>query len=144
MPWQECQKLAAEAITTQRAIAEAIDAAKNIHEAFKNQCPEDWLSLGPRGQVALMNLFESVNCIDLDNLATEDYDLGTTVLALLSRIEEVYRTVGAPGDWGYDHPTGDAARWLYDTIRLLSWHVAGIEQRRRTTKEQASPACREA
>lgn len=112
MPWDECEKLNAATITTEQAVNEAILASIEIYEAFRMKCPTDWRDLGPRGQVALM---------DLHRLAIRA--ARPTCSELLPLIDEVYRRVGAPGDWGYGTPTGDAARWLYDTIRLLSWRA---------------------
>ena len=55
-----------------------------------------------------------------DESAVSALRTGERVIALFSRVtatmtpDELHRLFGAPGDWGYDTPLGDA---LYETYR---------------------------
>lgn len=41
-------------------------------------------------------------------------------LRLLEGIGKAYKQLGAPGDWGYGRPEGDALQWLYASTSLLN------------------------
>lgn len=44
----------------------------------------------------------------------------TTPALALDAVRAVYRGyMGAPGDWGYDHPRGQALKGMYDAHRLV-------------------------
>lgn len=108
MAWQECQALTA--VDESDARAEAAQAAAAVLNAFREGGA--WSELGPRGQVALL---------DLEVAMTQ----GVSTSELHAAILEAHRRVGPPGDWGYGHPEGKALAWLYETTRLLAPHVAG-------------------
>lgn len=41
-------------------------------------------------------------------------------LRMLEYISKAHKKLGAPGDWGYGYPEGDALQWLYASTRLLN------------------------
>jgi hypothetical protein len=126
MGYEECARISKKDVTNAVAIEQAVLASRAIYKAFHNECPDDWRDLGPRGQVALMDLVKYIDDAALSSTSPAKVDAATEraererITDLLTAIHVVHRYVGAPGDWGYGCPTGDAARWLYDTTRLLA------------------------
>lgn len=88
---------------------EFFKAARNFLAIFNSPKHKKHIGkLSPRFLVAMM---------DLEVILDTDPPMSSE--SLLAACRPLYRQFGAPGDFGYGHPSGDSLRALYDRHRDL-------------------------
>ena len=86
-----------------KKFCEAVKHAADVFNKPKHR--KKYKDLSPRFWVALMDLELSCDCEDWKQLKTD--------------FAKCYRFLGAPGDFGYGTPCGDALRAVYDSWNKL-------------------------